>query len=69
MTGGVNTVKCSAEFRPVVNERLTASPELMNWLSRLPDDAELQHLTFDKGDQREPWILLVGLRATWEEDR
>jgi hypothetical protein len=65
----MNTVKCSSQFRPVVNEQLTASPELMNWLSRLPDDAVLQHVTFDKGNQRDPWVLLVGLLATWEEER
>lgn len=64
----MTAVKCSAEFRPG-SEPLTADRGLTDWIRDLPADAVLSSVTVDKGNQRDPWPVLVGLRATWEEER
>lgn len=61
-------VKCSAEFR-TDGEQLTADLALVDFIRDLPADAVLQSIIHDKGSQRDPWPILVGLRATWEEAR
>ena len=63
------TVKCSAEFRPGGDEQLTADRALTDWIANLPAYATLSKIEIDKGNQRDPWPVLVGLRATWEEER
>lgn len=60
-------VKCTAEFRR--DEQLTADRELTDFIKGLPADAVLSPITIDQGSQREPWLVLVGLRAEWEEAR
>lgn len=64
----MTSVKCSAEFRPG-REQLTASHALAQFIGGLPADATLSPITTDKGHQRDPWVVLVGLRASWEEER
>lgn len=71
-------IKSTAEFRqdddgpePGTNRAapLTASRELCAFLQDLPAEAVLTPLTVDQGNQRDPWHVLVGLRASWEEQR
>lgn len=61
-------VRCSAEFRPG-DEQLFVSQELEDFISGIPSGALLSPVIVDKGNQRDPWPVLVGLRATWEEGR
>lgn len=63
----MHVVKCRSEFR--TDEQLTASLALTQFITDLPADAVLEPITVDQGNQRDPWPVLVGLRATWEEDR
>lgn len=62
------TVKCSAEFRPG-DEQLTADRALTDFIASLPAHAALSPITVDKGSQRDPWTVMVGLRATWDDER
>lgn len=62
-------VKCVSEFRTESAEQLTASRALTEFIRDLPADAVLAPVTVEKGNQRDPWPVLVGLRATWEEER
>lgn len=62
------TVKCSAEYRPS-NDQLTADRAFTDFVTGLPASAVLSPITVDKGNQRDPWVVLVGLRASWEEER
>ena len=64
----MSNVKCAAEFRPG-EEQLTANRSLTDFIAGLPATATLAPITVDKGSQRDPWPILVGLRATWEEER
>lgn len=64
----MHTVKCSAEFRSE-GDRLTADRSLTDFITNLPADAALAPITVEKGSQRDPWPVMVGLRATWEEER
>lgn len=61
------TVASTAEFK--ATDPLTASDELRTWLRDIPDGAEITPITRDIGDQRDPWHILVGLRAKWQEVR
>lgn len=63
----MTTVQCAAEFR--ADDQLTADLSLTSWVRDLPANAALSPITVDKGSQREPWPVLVGLRATWTEER
>jgi hypothetical protein len=63
------TVKLSAEFQTEDGDQLTATREYTDWVADLPSSAELHPVTVDKGNQRDPWPVLVGMRATWEEQR
>lgn len=65
----MSTVKCSAEVRNEGDEQLTADRSFSEWVRDLPADAKLSAISIDKGSQRDPWPVLVGLRATWEEER
>ena len=62
------TVKNTTSFEPELGEyaSLQKSESLMEWLSHLPDGAELSAIIHDLGSQRDPIPTLVGLRATWE---
>ena len=62
-------VKCSAEYRLDGDEQLTADRAFSDWVADLPASATLSPITVDKGSQRDPWPVLVGLRATWEDER
>lgn len=63
----MTTVQCTAEFR--ADDQLTADRPLTDWIRDLPPAAALSPITVDKGSQRDPWPVLVGLRATWTEER
>jgi hypothetical protein len=62
-------VKCTSEFRPEEREPLEASIELVRWIGDLPAGAVLAPVTVDVGNQRDPWPVMVGLRANWTETR
>lgn len=63
------TVHCTATFRPNPTDPLLATIELSRWLDSLPADAVLSAVQVDKGSQRDPEIVLVGIRAVWDEVR
>ena len=65
----MTTVKCSAEYRRDDGEPLTADRPYCDWVRDLPAGAVLYPIQIDKGSQRDPWTVLVGMRATWEEER
>jgi hypothetical protein len=65
----MTTLKCSTEFVTGDNEQLTADQDLTDFIRNLPADAKLSPVIHDKGNQRDPWPVLVGLRASWEEER
>ena len=67
MTGRLN-VECQSEIRAEEGDDLTAQT-VRGWLGSVPDGASLTPITVDRGNQRDPWIVLVGLRATWSESR
>lgn len=62
------TVETSSKFTSDDAEvPLTLNQAFREWVQALPDHAVLTPITRDKGDQREPWPVLVGLRAAWTE--
>lgn len=61
-------VEMSSEIRTERDGMLLAS-DVKPWLDRLPDGAVLTQIIEDRGNQRDPWPVLVGLRATWSEVR
>lgn len=68
----MTTVKCSAEFRTEGDGehlQLTADRALTDWITGLPAHATLSAIEWDNGSQRDPWTVLVGLRAEWTEER
>lgn len=62
-------VKCTSEFRDDEHDALEASIELVRWISDLPAGAVLSPITVDKGNQRDPWHVTIGLKANWTEER
>lgn len=64
-----NTAHCTATFRPSPVDPLLATIDLARWLDGLPADAVLSAVQVDKGSQRGPELVLVGIRAVWEEER
>lgn len=63
------TTECTSEVRSDSGtERITAG-EITAWIARLPKQALISAIEHDKGSQRDPWPVLVGLRATWTESR
>lgn len=64
----MTTVVCTSEFR-AEGDALTADRMLTEWITCLPTHAVLAPTTVDKGSQRDPWPVMVGLRATWTEER
>lgn len=64
----MTTVRCTSEFRSNT-PALTASAKFVTWVHGLPASAALSPITVDKGTQRDPYPVLVGLRATWDEER
>lgn len=62
-------VKCVAEYRRDDAEQLVADRAFSDWVRDLPADAALAPIEIDKGSQRDPWPVLIGIRATWEEIR
>jgi hypothetical protein len=61
------TVTSTAEFK--LDDYLTTSDDLRQWINHLPDGVPLTPITRDMGSQRDPMHVVVGLRATWEESR
>lgn len=43
--------------------------EVREWIRQVPDGATITPITHDFGNQRDPWVVLTGLRATWSEVR
>lgn len=64
----MSTIRCTAEYRDG-NEALTASSVFTEFIADLPSDAALSPISIEQGTQRDPWQVLVGLRATWDEER
>lgn len=56
----------TAEFRTDNDEQLRAV-DVQVLLAEVPPEAKISAIRVDKGSQREPWPVLVGLRAEWEE--
>jgi hypothetical protein len=65
----MTSVQCSSEYRTDDNQPLAATPDLVDFITGLPEGAPLTPITVDKGNQRDPWPVLVGLRAQWQEQR
>lgn len=42
---------------------------LLDWLPNIPSAAAIDPLLRECGSQRDPYTVLVGLRATWQEQR
>lgn len=63
------TVKMQSEYRANDDEPLTASSEFTDWVKALPGEAVLSPSIVEKGNQRDPWPVLVGMVAKWEEER
>lgn len=61
--------KSTSEFRTEDNAVLMVTFELREWIEELPLGAELRPIQTDIGSQREPWVVTVGLRASWEGGR
>jgi len=49
-------------------EQLIAA-DVREWIKSVPDGAVISPISHDKGNQRDPWPVLVGLYARWEEAR
>jgi len=62
------TRRCQSEIRANKGETLTAE-SVQRWIDQVPHDAELAAIQEDRGNQRDPWLVLVGLRATWGDDQ
>lgn len=61
-------VKCTSKVEAEPGDYLTAGL-VKAWAADLPPDATVSHLTRDLGSQRDPYVVLVGLRAAWTETR
>lgn len=61
-------VECTSTVTAVPDEQLTAHSVAV-WSAALPGDAVLTQIIRDRGTQRDPWPVLVGLKATWKETR
>lgn len=48
---------------------LRTSDDLANWLREVPLDVELTPIMYDAGSQFDPNRIMVGLQATWDEER
>lgn len=64
----MSEVECTSTVKAEGDGHLTAGA-VASWVAGLPGDAKVTHLTRDIGNQRDPWIVLVGLKATWKEKR
>ena len=62
-------VQHTARIETEDHEPLTNTPELKTFLDAVPFGCVLSPITWDKGSQREPWPVMVGLVATWETTR
>lgn len=61
-------VTLTSEVKAAGSEKLTAG-HVQAWVNALPSDAQLEPLTRSSGDQRDPYQVFVGLKATWTETR
>lgn len=61
-------VTCKAAVRTEDSGQLTAVA-VADLLRDVPPDARLFSIMHDKGTQRDPYPVLVGLRAVWTERR
>lgn len=61
------TVTLTSECKVAVDEPLV--PALREWLRSIPLEAAISPLIRETGHQRDPIQVLVGLRATWQEQR
>lgn len=66
MTQSRGTTRSITEIR-AAGERLQTA-ELLGWLQALPTDQDvtLEEITEQRGHQRDPVHVLVGMRARWE---
>ena len=55
-----------AGFKVGFTEKVTAA-HVREWVADVPDHAEIVPITAERGHQRDPITVLVGLRATWTE--
>lgn len=63
------TIDCRAEFTVDEPGDAVHVVRVRDWLSGLPDGAVLVAIMRDLGTQRDPRPTLIGLRATWSEQR
>jgi hypothetical protein len=64
----MSLVKCTAEFRPG-EEPLVKDQALEKFITSLPNGTVLHPVMVEKGGQRDPWKVMVGIRAAWDEER
>lgn len=57
--------ECRVDAVPGSGENVLHPSDLLPWLTALPAEAVLAPITVDRGHQRDPIHVLVGLRATW----
>lgn len=71
MTGA--TVECVSKIEGAVmsgdREGPVFSQNVREWLTNVPDGATITHIVRDFGNQRDPDVRLIGLRASWSETR
>lgn len=59
--------RLTAEYRTDGEKQLTVG-DIRTMIAGVPDEALVSAIRIDKGTQRDPWPVLVGLRAAWEEE-
>lgn len=62
------TVECTSKVLAEHDDRLTAA-DVAGWVQSLPPAATVSAIIHDLGDQRDPYRVLVGLTAKWQENR
>lgn len=62
------SVTLTSQVKAAANEKITAS-QIREWVANIPDTATIEAITQERGHQRDPYSVFVGLRATWTETR
>lgn len=62
-------VDCKSSIEANEGRKVLLAADVREWLSELPDGAVLSTITRDFGNQRDPEVRLVGLRASWSETK
>lgn len=62
------TVTLTSQVKAERGQKISPS-EMREWLAGIPENASIDGMFEERGDQRDYYKVFVGLKATWTEQR